>query len=56
MVVVFVFLRRMTPTIAAGVSVPLALAGTCAGMWTGRILDRQFVADGAGDLGRLRGR
>ena len=33
MVVVFVFLRRITPTIAAGVSVPLALAGTCAGMW-----------------------
>ena len=33
MVVVFMFLRRGTPTIAAGVSVPLALAGTCAGMW-----------------------
>ncbi len=33
MVVVFIFLRRLTPTIAAGVSVPLALAGTCAGMW-----------------------
>src|SRR3954462_12534167 len=33
MVVVFAFLRRGTPTIAAGVSVPLALAGTCAGMW-----------------------
>ncbi|MCA1453961.1 efflux RND transporter permease subunit [Bradyrhizobium sp. BRP22] len=33
MVVVFIFLRRVTPTIAAGVSVPLALAGTCAGMW-----------------------
>src|SRR5690242_2003575 len=33
MVVVFVFLRRTAPTIAAGVSVPLALAGTCAGMW-----------------------
>jgi multidrug efflux pump len=33
MVVVFVFLRRGVPTIAAGVSVPLALAGTCAGMW-----------------------
>jgi multidrug efflux pump len=33
MVVVFVFLRRMSPTIAAGVSVPLALAGTCACMW-----------------------
>src|SRR6266849_3086293 len=33
MLVVFAFLRRTTPTIAAGVSVPLALAGTCAGMW-----------------------
>jgi multidrug efflux pump len=33
MVVVFVFLRRAAPTIAAGISVPLALAGTCAGMW-----------------------
>jgi multidrug efflux pump len=33
MLVVYVFLRRITPTIAAGVSVPLALAGTCAGMW-----------------------
>src|SRR5258706_2887352 len=33
MLVVFAFLRRITPTIAAGGSVPLALAGTCAGMW-----------------------
>ena len=33
MAVVFLFLRRGSPTIAAGVSVPLALAGTCAGMW-----------------------
>ena len=33
MVVVFMFLRRLAPTVAAGVSVPLALAGTCAGMW-----------------------
>uniref|UniRef100_Q07N05 Acriflavin resistance protein n=1 Tax=Rhodopseudomonas palustris (strain BisA53) TaxID=316055 RepID=Q07N05_RHOP5 len=33
MLVVFMFLRRITPTIAAGVSVPLALAGTCAAMW-----------------------
>ena len=33
MVVVYAFLRRITPTVAAGVSVPLALAGTCAGMW-----------------------
>ena len=29
MVVVFAFLRRITPTIAAGVAVPLAMAGTC---------------------------
>ncbi|CAN5272126.1 efflux RND transporter permease subunit [soil metagenome] len=33
MLVVFVFVRRITPTIAAGISVPLALAGTCAAMW-----------------------
>ncbi|UTD29216.1 efflux RND transporter permease subunit [Bradyrhizobium sp. WD16] len=33
MAVVLIFLRRLTPTVAAGVSVPLALAGTCAGMW-----------------------
>jgi multidrug efflux pump subunit AcrB len=31
--VVLVFLRRGTPTIAAGVTVPLSLAGTCALMW-----------------------
>ena len=33
MCVVFLFLRRMTPTIAAGITVPLSLAGTCAAMW-----------------------
>ena len=33
MVVVFVFLRRATPTFAAGVTVPLSLAGTFAAMW-----------------------
>ncbi len=33
MVVVFIFLRRWTPTAAAGVTVPLALAGTCACMY-----------------------
>jgi multidrug efflux pump len=33
MAVVFVFLRRSTPTIAAGITVPLSLAGTCAAMW-----------------------
>jgi hydrophobe/amphiphile efflux-1 (HAE1) family protein len=33
MLVVFVFLRRTAATIAAGITVPLALSGTCAGMW-----------------------
>jgi multidrug efflux pump len=33
MLVVFLFLRRAAPTAAAGVTVPLALAGTCAAMW-----------------------
>jgi multidrug efflux pump len=33
MMVVFLFLRRATPTLAAGVTVPLSLAGTCALMW-----------------------
>ena len=33
MLVVFLFLRRTATTIAAGVTVPLALAGTCALMW-----------------------
>jgi multidrug efflux pump len=33
MLVVMVFLRRATPTIAAGITVPLSLAGTCAAMW-----------------------
>ena len=33
MLVVFLFLRRAAATVAAGVTVPLALAGTCALMW-----------------------
>jgi hydrophobe/amphiphile efflux-1 (HAE1) family protein len=33
MLVVLLFLRRGPPTIAAGVTVPLSLAGTCAAMW-----------------------
>jgi multidrug efflux pump len=33
MLVVFVFLRRAAATVAAGVTVPLSLAGTCALMW-----------------------
>ncbi len=33
MLVVFAFLRRGAATIAAGVTVPLSLAGTCGAMW-----------------------
>ncbi len=33
MLVVFLFLRRITTTVAAGITVPLSLAGTCAAMW-----------------------
>jgi multidrug efflux pump subunit AcrB len=33
MLVVFLFLRRATPMIAAGITVPLSLAGTFAAMW-----------------------
>jgi len=33
MLVVFLFLRRVAATLAAGVTVPLALSGTCAAMW-----------------------
>ena len=33
MLVVFLFLRRIAPTAAAGITVPLALSGTCAAMW-----------------------
>jgi multidrug efflux pump len=33
MMVVFVFLRRATPVIAAGITVPLSLVGSCAAIW-----------------------
>src|SRR6185437_14630791 len=33
MMVVYLFLRRTPPTIAAGITVPLSLAGTCGAMW-----------------------
>jgi hydrophobe/amphiphile efflux-1 (HAE1) family protein len=33
MAVVFLFLRRATPMIAAGITVPLSLVGACAAMW-----------------------
>ena len=33
MLVVFLLLRRVAPTAAAGITVPLTLSGTCAAMW-----------------------
>jgi hydrophobe/amphiphile efflux-1 (HAE1) family protein len=33
MAVVFIFLRRATPMLAAGVTLPLSLLGACAAMW-----------------------
>ncbi len=33
MAVVFVFLRRLSPVVAAGITVPLSLVGSCAAMW-----------------------
>jgi hydrophobe/amphiphile efflux-1 (HAE1) family protein len=33
MMVVFCFLRRLAPTVAVGITVPLSISGTCAAMW-----------------------
>jgi len=33
LVVIMVFMRRLTPTVAAAVTIPLSLCGTLAGMW-----------------------
>ncbi|MGH7212143.1 MAG: efflux RND transporter permease subunit, partial [Acetobacteraceae bacterium] len=33
LLVVFLFMRRLVPTVAAAVTVPLSIAGTLAGMW-----------------------
>ncbi len=40
MFVVFLFLRRGAATVAAGITVPLSLAGTCAVMWLDRCFDQ----------------
>ncbi len=56
MLVVFVVPARGAPTIAAGVTVPLSLAGTCAAMWVaGFSIDNLSLMALAG-VGRLRGR
>ncbi len=40
LMVVFVFMRRLVPIVAAGVTVPLSICGTLAGMWfMGFLLD-----------------
>jgi multidrug efflux pump len=33
LLVVFVFMRRVVPTVAAAVTVPLSISGTLTGMW-----------------------
>jgi len=33
LLVVFIFMRRLLPTIAAAVTVPLSICGTLTGMW-----------------------
>ena len=52
LLVVLMFMRRLVPTIAAAVTVPLSICGTLAGMWFMGYLARQFLADGADHLGR----
>ena len=56
LLVVLLFMRRLMPTIAAAVTVPLSICGTLAGMWFMGYIARQFLADGADHLGRLRRR
>lgn len=44
MIVVFIFLRRLVPTLAAGLAVPLSLAGTVGLMWfSGYSLDNMSL-------------
>ena len=56
MLVVFLFLRRTAATIAAGVTVPLALAGTCAMMWVAGFSINNLSLMALVVVGRLRGR
>ena len=54
--VIFFFLRNAWATIIPGITVPLSLFGTCAGMYLLGLQPRQSVADGADHRGRVRGR
>ncbi len=56
MMVVFLFLRRVAPTAAAGVTVPARAVRHLRGDVGGRIFDRQSFTDGAGGERRLRRR
>ena len=55
LLVVLLFMRRLVPTIAAAVTVPLSICGTLAGMWFLGYTHRQLLVDGADDFRRLRG-
>ncbi len=56
MMVVFIFLRRLTPTVAVGITVPLSLAGTCAAMWLAGYSIDNLSLMALAVSGRLRGR
>ena len=56
LMVVALFMRRLVPTLAAAVTVPLSLSGTLAAMWLMGFRPQQFQPDGADHLRRLRGR
>ena len=54
--VVLLFLRNLRAMLIPAVSVPLALLGTFGLMYLHGLLARQFLADGADHLDRVRGR
>ena len=53
--VIFIFLRTVWATIIPSMAVPLSLLATAGIMYARRLQPRQHFADGADDLGRLRG-
>ena len=50
------FLRRLAATMAAGITVPLSLAGTCAAMWVAGFSIDNLSLMALAVCGRLRGR
>ena len=55
-VVIFVFLRKLSATIIPSLALPIAVIGTFAGMALAGLQPRQSFADGADPVGRLCGR